>query len=267
MQKAKSMKTTLRSLLKKSVSSFGYEIRKVAVSSGYEPPVEFSERDREILDYVFSNDLTMVSPQRLCATIQAAKYVVHSDVPGDFVECGVWRGGNGLAAKMVFEALNSDRRVILFDTFAGMTEPTDLDVERATREHAGALYRASQKDDHNDWCFASLEHVRNNFMRAGVSMDGVSFIKGDVCQTLEDAANLPARIAVLRLDTDWYESTAKELDVLYPRLAKRGALIIDDYGYWEGARKAVDEYLERMAPSDRPLLAYTDVTGRMAIKP
>jgi predicted O-methyltransferase YrrM len=92
----------------------------------------------------------------------------------------------------------------------------------------------------------------------------VRFVEGDVVQSLKIESNLPESISVLRLDTDWYESTRAELEVLYPRLSPGGVLIIDDYGHWGGAKKAVDEYF-RGRP--KPLLQYTDYTGRMGVKP
>lgn len=86
----------------------------------------------------------------------------------------------------------------------------------------------------------------------------VILIEGDVLETLVKTQNIPGKISVLRLDTDWYESTKKELEVLYPKLAVGGVLMIDDYGYWGGAKKAVDEYF---ADIPRPFLQYTDSAG------
>jgi hypothetical protein len=90
----------------------------------------------------------------------------------------------------------------------------------------------------------------------------VHFIKGLVENTVPD--NAPERISILRLDTDWYESTRHELEHLYPRLVSGGVLIIDDYGYWRGSTQAVDEFLE--ATRERLLLLRAS-TGRIAVKP
>ena len=97
-------------------------------------------------------------------------------------------------------------------------------------------------------------------------MEGVELVKGDVLVTLADSVSLPEAISVLRLDTDWYESTSVELQTLYPRLSRGGSLLIDDFGYWEGVRKAVEDYFSSVEPSKRPLLHYTDRSGRMGIK-
>ena len=181
------------------------------------------------------------------------------------VACGVWRGGNSIAAKMIFEEYKSDRKVFLFDTFAGMTEPTAEDMTVKDQKSAMAKFLDSDKGDYNDWCYASLEDVQQNFVKAGLDHNNVSFIKGDVVQTLAEQANLPEKIAVLRLDTDWYESTKAEMAVLYPLLENRGAFIVDDYGHWDGARRAIEEYFDT-SEHKRPLMQYTDYTGRMGIK-
>ena len=225
-------------------------------------PVEISDADKATFQYVRDNRLSTSTDERLYATIMACRSVVERGIGGDFVECGVWRGGNSVIAAAVFKAMNADRSTWLFDTFAGMTAPTINDVN-FRGEVAQAKFDASQRADHNEWCYAPLEEVRANFEKAALLSDRVRFVKGDVALTLADSGNLPAAIAVLRLDTDWYESTKAELEVLYPRLAAGGILIIDDYGHWGGARKAVDEYFSKRA---RPFFQYIDHTGRIAVK-
>src|SRR5262249_6800965 len=119
-------------------------------------------------------------------------------------------------------------------------------------------------DTHNEWCYASLDDVRNNFVNVGLLSNNVVFVQGDVTQTLANEENLPKSISVLRLDTDWYESTKKELEVLYPRLNRGGVLLIDDYGYWAGSKQATDEFFAKN--QNRPFLQYTDSSGRLAVK-
>ena len=120
-------------------------------------------------------------------------------------------------------------------------------------------------DDHNAWCFASLEDVKNQFKKLDLEKKAI-FIKGDVLKTLNKETNLPEKIALLRLDTDWYESTKYEMNILYPRLQKDGVLLIDDYGHWQGAKKAIDEYLSEHNLTNRCLMWKTDFTGRGLIK-
>ena len=229
-------------------------------------PVEFDKADVEIIDYVMTNKLTKTSIERVVATINACKHAVQAQVEGDFVECGVWRGGNAIAAKKTFERLGSDKKVYLFDTFTGMTAPGDHDKTAYNPKSADERYRDASRDGYSDWNYASLEDVEANFASAGFDGSGLRFIKGDVLKTLAVEENLPAQVSVLRLDTDWYESTKVELETLYPRLSVGGSILIDDYGHWEGARKAVDEYFSKMEARRRPLLHFTDYTGRMGVK-
>lgn len=227
-------------------------------------PVEFTDEEKGILAYVHENNLTMTSPQRAFTTLMACKHVVERNIPGDFVECGVWRGGNSLIAASVFRLYGARRRTFLFDTFEGMTEPTEKDRRAADGNPAMEEFLNSRRASHNEWCYASLQDVERNFAQAGLVGDDIVFVKGDVSETLAQEAILPQTISVLRLDTDWYESTKQELEVLYPRLSIGGVLIIDDYGHWAGAKQATDEYFQRH--NNRPFLQYTDYTGRAAVK-
>jgi len=244
------------------LSLFGLKIaRKSDLNRPF--PVEISDADKSIFRYVRSNRLSTSTDERLYATIMACRHVVERGIDGDFVECGVWRGGNSVLAAGVFKAMNAGRSAWLFDTFAGMTAPTEADVN-FRGEIAESKFKVNQRAGHNDWCYAPIEQVTANFQKAGLLSDRIKFIKGDVARTLAVSGNLPEKISVLRLDTDWYESTKTELEVLYPRLNSGGILIIDDYGHWGGARKAVDEYF---ASNARPFFQYIDHTGRIAVKP
>jgi hypothetical protein len=206
---------------------------------------------------------TMTSKERLFALIQAVRYVVAARIPGAFVECGVWRGGSMMAAARTLMQLSDlDRQLFLFDTFEGMSKPTQHDRDHSGRSASGRFNRSRTSDDTAAWCDASLADVQRNIHSVGYPGDRVRLVKGKVEDTLPGAA--PEQIALLRLDTDWYESTRHELEHLYPRLTPGGVLIIDDYGHWEGCRKATDEYFARRG--EAVLLARIDYTGRMAIK-
>lgn len=164
----------------------------------------------------------------------------------------------------MFEKLGSDKEVWLYDTFLGMTEPSPADVGLTTGEVARDTYFRKQADSHNDWCFADLRDVKENCSRSGVDLDGMRFIQGDVAETLRDPSKLPDSISILRLDTDWYESTLIELEVMYPRLASNGVLMIDDYGHWAGQKKAVDEYFAHTGI--RPFLGSVAEGYRCSVK-
>ncbi|MGB9853033.1 MAG: TylF/MycF/NovP-related O-methyltransferase [Candidatus Kapaibacteriota bacterium] len=196
------------------------------------------------------------------ALYNAVEYIVKSGITGDFVECGVWKGGSTmLMALTLLKMKETNRKIYLYDTFEGMTQPTELDYE-VSNNNARAIdvWQKYQKNDFNEWCFASLPEVKNNMKLTGYPENNLVFVKGRVEETIPKT--IPFEIALLRLDTDWYESTKHELLYLYPLLVKNGVLIIDDYGHWAGAKKAVDEYFY-----NKPiLLNRIDYTGRIAIK-
>lgn len=131
------------------------------------------------------------------------------------------------------------RDLYLFDTYEGMPPPTDSDRRASDNEIASTLLAANSKSS-KVWCYSALGEVKTNMAKTGYPEDKVHYIEGRVENTLPKMA--PPQIALLRLDTDWYESTRHELIHLYPRLSPGGIMIIDDYGFWTGSRKAVDEY-------------------------
>jgi O-methyltransferase len=205
--------------------------------------------------------MTMTGVERQWALISALRYLDRGNIPGDIVECGVWRGGNMMIAKHLSRYSHMKRAIYLYDTFSGMSEPTTADSSYQG-EDAVELFEKFKKPTHTEWCYASLEEVRSNFESAGLLDEQIRFIKGKVEDTLRDGANVPDRIALLRLDTDFYESTKSELETLYPRLVKGGVLIVDDYGYWRGAKLAVDEYFEK----NHILWLRIDRSARMTVK-
>ena len=204
---------------------------------------------------------TMTSPERILALRDAVQHVCRHAIEGDIVECGVWRGGSMMAAALTLAGLGEHRRLHLFDTFEGMPPPgaEDRDIGGAAAED---LLAEEDRETGSTWAFGPLADVQHNLFSTGYPRDLIQFVRGRVEETIP--CHAPEQIAVLRLDTDWYESTRHELVHLFPRLAVGGVLIIDDYGHWKGARKAVDEYIA--ATGARLLLSRIDYTGRMAVK-
>lgn len=225
-----------------------------------------SDADRSIIDR--AAPFTMVSPERLLACMDATEYVVRRGVPGALVECGVWQGGSMLA--MIFTLQRegvTNRDVYLFDTFEGMTRPANIDTTKYGRDALPIWHQAQSAGRRAwDWWFHAdhfnIDSVKETIYATGYPSERIHFVKGMVEETLP--ASAPESIAILRLDTDWYESTKHELTHLYPLLSPGGVLLVDDYGHWDGCRRAVDEYFEREAAP--VLLARTDYTGRMAVK-
>lgn len=248
--------------LKQSIQApfraLGFEIRRLRA---VEPlPPDFDPEFRKI--HELCRPFTMTSAERMFSVWQAVRYVVQNNLSGDFVECGVWRGGSSMVMAYTLLALGkADRDLYLYDTFSGMSAPTDSDVSHSGKS-AQPKFDKQQREDHNDWCYAGIEEVRKNILATGYPSAKVHLIQGKVEETIP--SQIPKTISLLRLDTDWYESTKHEMEHLYPLLAARGVLILDDYGHWLGARKAADEYFA--AKGVHPLLQRIDYTGRMMLK-
>jgi hypothetical protein len=211
---------------------------------------------------------TMTSVPRLVSVVDAVRYCEARALPGAFAECGVWRGGSVLAMILTLQQLGAEEREIyLYDTFEGMTEPTEHDVSPVAPP-ALETWQQARENDERPWAqmfgseVFSEDDVRRTVLSTGYPPERVHFVRGPVEETLPTGA--PGQLALLRLDTDWYESTRHELVHLYPRLTDGGVLIVDDYGHWQGARRAVDEYFATSAPP--LLLNRIDYTGRIAVK-
>jgi hypothetical protein len=257
------MKRRVNDFLKRTT---GYQISKIPASPAGSTtpgrgnlPQDFDPEMKEIIRAV--QPYTMTSADKLHATITATRYIVQHNIPGEVVECGVWRGGSMHAIARTLDGLGDHARELwLYDTFEGMTAPTDPDV-RYDGSSAAARLATSDKSKWI-WACASLPDVQAGFEQVPYPKDKICYIKGPVEQTVP--MQLPDEIAMLRLDTDWYESTAHELNHMYDRLVSGGVLLIDDYGYWLGSRTATDEFLART--NERLLLVRTG-TGRIAVKP
>lgn len=193
---------------------------------------------------------TLTTKERMYALYKAVQYVIGAGIPGDFVECGVWAGGSSMVIAMTLVSLNvTDRELYLYDTFSGMTEQTKED------------FHVENKDikEYDPSC-VPIDRVKKNMESTVYSTDHIIYVKGKVEDTIP--GQIPKGIALLRLDTDWYESTRHELVHLFPLVSHGGVVIVDDYGAWAGSKKAVDEYF-----SQSPiLLNRIDHDSRIGIK-
>lgn len=205
---------------------------------------------------------TKSSPERYGALIGALNAINNNGIEGDIVECGVWQGGNIILAR----SMCPDKVCWLYDTFDGMTRPDPVLDIKVSGQKEPALERYETKTvNGNKWGAVSLEDVKKNFVSFGLMSDHLRFVKGDVLDTLKVPENIPDKISLLRLDTDWYHSTKLELETLYPKLVPNGIMIVDDYGHWAGCRKAVDDYFQYTIP---PVSCVAiDYTAIMIVKP
>lgn len=192
---------------------------------------------KEFIDIV--SPFSITSAERIECLYVALSNVVKFNKPGAIVECGVYKAGNILGVmEFLFRSKDTSRTIWLYDTFSGMTPPEEVDIDFNNNPASKVM---GEKSLH-----FSLEEVKQVLSNSSYPKDKLKFVVGPVEQTLMKEENIPDKIALLRLDTDWYSSTKKELEVLYPKLITKGALIIDDYGHWKGARKATDEYFEKL---------------------
>jgi len=249
----------MKKAIRKILQRFNYDIVKLNQNNS-KVPGDFETLHKTIFEKVKNN--TMTSAERIYSLIEAVKYIERNNIPGDIVECGVWKGGSMMAVAEALMYLNSmKRRLYLYDTYEGMSEPTEYD-KTWSGESASTLLSDNDKEKNLVWAYSALDTVKKGMENTHYPVNKIKYVKGKVEDTIP--ATVPESIALLRLDTDWYESTAHELLHLFPLLNKGGVLILDDYGHWQGARKAVDEYIEQN--KIRILLNRIDETGRIAVK-
>ena len=211
------------------------------------------KRLSDIVDPIFIEMMKRVGPysmhanngdiENIYAWYRDIHYILKYNIPGAIVECGVWRGGMMMLAALIGEEVGERRDLWLYDTFAGVTEPTIEDGFEVNRTYH---YWKSKGDA---WGFGgSMGKVSKNMGKTGYQ-GWVGYVKGDVLETIPKS--VPNEIAALRIDVDLYRPTKHCLEHLYPLLSVGGVLVLDDYGCFDGARQAVDDYIEK---SDLQLL-------------
>lgn len=257
----------IEAIARKALRSIGYDLMKKERAdqlyfAGAIPYM--TDTERRIVDACLP--YTQTGLERLFTLIRATQYIVKNRIAGDFVECGVWKGGSIMAMAMTLDSLGETRDLFLFDTFTGMPPGTEFDVdlegnnERWYREESDPYIHVGKGEA---WNAASLDEVKKNLASFLSTRQRFHVVQGKVEETVP--ARAPERIALLRLDTDFYTSTKHGLSHLYPRLVEKGILIMDDYGHFLGARKAADEYFDGQDPAI--LLQRIDYTGVIGIKP
>ena len=198
---------------------------------------------------------TMVGWSGLHTAWRAVRHIEDADIQGDIVECGVWKAG---CTAIMAEALSRTKRHFwLYDTFEGMSVPGENDYSLFTNIKAADLY----EDFKGDWSVGTEEGVMHVLAMTGKPEKNFKLVKGKVEDTIP--ATMPSKVALLRLDTDWYESTKHELTHLYPKLVNGGILIVDDYGAWAGSKQAVDEFFADPSRKKEIFFQYDPLTGNI----
>jgi len=179
-------------------------------------------------------------------------YILENNIEGAIVECGVEYGDFEYTWINRLKEKSAVYDIYLFDTFAGLTEPGEHDYSCDD----AYLWVINQKDMYNTWkskiiddktngmCYVPLEQVKNRLNSTGYPQERIHYVVGDVMETLKDKTNIPEKIAVLRLDTDWYNTSKFELEQMYDNVVPGGVIIFDDYYQWYGQRLATDEFFE-----------------------
>jgi len=249
------MLNLLKNYIQKILNSFEYTI-----INNNQKIVELSDKQKNLIN--ITNLISMTPQIRRYNLIQALEYVAHYKLEGDLVECGVWKGGNIVIYKKFIEENSIKKNIYAFDTFEGMADPDQDDYVIGNDMSAKSLLDKDKKKITNDWGLCSLENVKHNISQRTENLDNIFFIKGKVEETLLNEKNLPEKISILRLDTDFYKSTKIELEILYEKVSKGGVIIIDDYGHWAGSKKAVDEFFKEKFV----WMHYVDYACRLIIK-
>lgn len=206
---------------------------------------------------------TVSSIARMHALYQGVQRIVKTPVPGDVVECGVWRGGSMmLAAETLAACGDRTRKIFLYDTFRGMSEPSEKDVTFYGFS-AHEKWAWNKTDRYNRWFYAPLSEVRQNMEKTAYPSGQFVYVQGNLLEPLPQAS--PSRIALLRIDVDFYSATRRALELFYPRLVRGGVLLMDDYGHWKGARQAADDFFETLGESI-PAFQKVDYSGVVAVK-
>ncbi|MEY2399640.1 MAG: O-methyltransferase [Actinomycetota bacterium] len=225
-----------------------------------EPPVDTDDHTRRVIKAIENHTLT--THERVIALVDTVRHITRYAIPGAIVECGVWRGGSMMAIAMTLVDLGDTARdLYLFDTFTHMPSPGPEDFTANGRKVIDVAADAPIPDT---YAYIPLDEVKAAMLSTGYPEERLHFVPGLVEDTIPSSA--PEHIALCRLDTDFYESTKHELEHLYPRITPGGALLVDDYGHFLGARKATDEYLASLdAPP--PFMHRIDYSARLLFKP
>ena len=188
---------------------------------------------------------------------EAVRYILANKIQGAIVECGVMSGNVEYIWIQELQQHNAERDIYLYDTFAGLTQPGEYDytTDSATLYKMDASTVFTTWENHridnikNGWCYTPLEQVQSRLNSTGYPESRLHYIVGDVMVTLQDSNNIPDQIAILRLDTDWYESSKIELEKMYNNVVKGGVIIFDDYYHWDGQRRATDDFFKSIGIS------------------
>jgi|TARA_B110000037_G_C16993177_1_gene453982 hypothetical protein len=249
-------KNYLKNKIKSFLGLFNYEIKRINnfEQRFFDSVAEITSDEKKILESI--SKFALSSKANQWSIIQSLKHIKNKNIPGDIIECGVYKGGSLILINLFVKYFDLNKKIIGYDTFEeGFNQISEFDTDPKGRK--------IDKPDFEKVFFPSKQDVINNLLSCNIKNEDLPvLIKGKTEDTLKDDKNVPDHISFLRLDTDLYESTRDQLEILYPKLSKGGILHLDDYGHCPGARKAIDEYFK----SENIWLHRVDYTCRLLIK-
>lgn len=202
----------------------------------------------------------------LYTTFVCVNYLIKNKIKGDIIESGVANGRQVCLALEVLKYYQEvDFKIFLYDTFQGMVQPGKYDYKIWEKDNVKSIKKYEESLNENktsSWQNYSLEQVKENISKTEYPADKIKFVVGNVINTIPK--NIHENISLLRLDTDFYDSTKVELEYLFPKVVKGGIIILDDYGGFTGVKKATDEYLKKNHLY--PLLVRSSFKERVFIK-
>ena len=230
--------------IKKLLKLFSFEIKRIHKLND----LTFNSKEKNNFEYYYKlceGESLNISKKRFLSLYQSVNYIYKNDISGDLVECGVFRGGSAMMMSYAMQEFDvnkkKNKKLWLYDTFEGMANPSEHDENILSQKAISQLKKIKKEENKKDiWAFSSMNYVNRNILKTGIAKKNIVYVKGLVENTLQEKK--PSEISLLRLDTDFYESTKIELEKLYPLLTKGGILIVDDYGHWKGCKKAVNEF-------------------------
>ena len=180
----------------------------------------------------------------------AINYILSNNIEGVIIECGVESGKFEHIWINELMKHGAVRDIYLYDTFGGLTKPSEYDYTcdgaRLYSMTSNQVLNRWEKNiinkKLNKWCYTPLEKVKARLESTGYPKERLHYIVGDVMETLKDKTTIPEKIAILLLDTDWYESSKFELEQMYDNVVPGGVIIFDDYYHWDGQRRATDDF-------------------------
>lgn len=258
----------MKKVIKKSFNLLGLDIVKIKQENSSKHQFPHDLDDNFVSLFNKNKHLLGGFTPKLYTTYKITEYLTKNQIPGDFIECGVYKGRQiVMMALTLLKYGDSKREIYLYDTFSGMTKPGEKDFKKhrpqvETSQKNLSKWKNMQNEDHNLYCYAPMDLVKKNVFETGYPKDKIHFEKGDVLKTIPNSSH--EKISFLRLDTDWYELTKHELFHLYPLVVSNGVVSIDDYGSWQGAREAIDEFF--LSEKFCPLLFRTGPSERAFVK-